>query len=79
MNDGEILEKLIQILKKSTTKEVADVDFDSDLRMDLGIESVGMMFLAVMIEKEFNVSFEGVELDSFKKVSDVVEFIRNKC
>lgn len=51
---------------------------DSLLVEDIGLSSVGILYIAVGIEEFFNVRFEGVGFSDFKTIKDVIDFIEKK-
>ena len=78
MKRAEIEDKLREILVFSlpTKKDVIDnCTENSNLRTDIGLNSVGLLYIVIAIEEIFNVSFENMSFDSFKTVKDVVDYI----
>lgn len=78
MKRTEIEDKLREILVFSlpTKKDVIDnCTENSNLRTDIGLNSVGLLYIVIAIEEIFNVSFENMSFDSFKTVKDVVDYI----
>ncbi len=81
MTKEEIKEKLREILKLSTdcTEEQAmSYDEQSGLTSDLGLNSVGMLYLVIAVEEFFNIEFDDVNFSDFKVVGDVVDYIYGK-
>lgn len=50
----------------------------SDLNTDLGLNSVGMLYVVIAIEEFFGVVFENVNFGCFKTVGDVIDYIESK-
>lgn len=78
MNRQEIFDKLRELLKlanSSSPELVEQCDENSDLRSDLGLTSIGVLYLAISIEQEFGIEFEGSSFDEFSKVKDVIDYI----
>ena len=78
MKRTEIEDKLREILVFSlpTKKDVINnCTENSNLRTDIGLNSVGLLYIVIAIEEIFNVSFENMSFDSFKTVKDVVDYI----
>lgn len=78
LNRNDITEKLKEILVASDPKKsemVNRVKDDSSLAVDLGLTSVGMLYMVIVIEESFNVSFDDVGLDDFKTFGDIVDYI----
>ena len=80
MNRQEIFEKLKEIAEL-TVQDPSVLDKmteASDLNTDLGLSSVGMLYIVIAIEEMFNLRMEDVSFGDFKTVSDVVDYIENK-
>lgn len=75
---SEIIEKLNEIVEMALGGTVADADENSDLATDLGLNSVGMLYVVIAIEEYFGVRFDDVRFDDFKTVGDVVDYIEKK-
>ena len=78
MKRTEIVEKLKEIIIFSlpTKKEIIEnCTEDSNLRTDIGLNSVGMLYVVIAIEEIFKVSFGDSSFDSFRTVKDVIDYI----
>ena len=77
MNRCEILEKLKDIFKIVVNNgvDVASVKEESNIALDLGVNSIGQLYMAIAIEKEFDVDMADVAPSTFKTVSDVIDYI----
>ncbi len=72
-----IYEKLIEIFGNVIPEvDSEEITRESNLMEDLGLNSLTMMLLAVSIEDEFDIQFEGA--DNLETVQDVVNFISEK-
>ena len=72
-----VFEKLKEIIETSFPDiDVNSVTENSSLKNDLGLDSLGMMMIAILIEDHFGIKFEG-ELN-FKTESDICRFIEEK-
>ena len=81
MSRNEIFNKLKELLKlanSSSPELVEKCNEESDLRSDLGLTSIGVLYLAISIEQEFGIEFEGSSFDDFSKVKDIVDYIESK-
>ena len=76
-NQNEIMEKLAEILADVLEEEVdvANVTLESDLFEDLGLNSIGILYVAMAIEEEFDMKFQNEDMLEIKTVGDVVKFI----
>ena len=78
MNRIEIAEKLKEIISYAlpSKKEVLEkCTEESNLRTEIGLNSVGLLYIVIAIEEIFQISFENVSFDSFKTVKDVIDYI----
>jgi acyl carrier protein len=78
MDRKQIFDKLKEILAFSfgDSSEILDrCTEDSNLITDLGLNSVGMLFMVISIEEAFSVKFQNVNLGSFETVRDVIDYI----
>lgn len=80
MTRSEIFEKLKEVLKNSIDTEV---DFDlitEDTRLieDLGLNSVGIIFVVISIEEAFSITFSDVGFNDFQNVKAVVDYIEKQ-
>ena len=71
-----IIDKLKAILHKVTPDfDVSKLTEQTDLRTDLGMDSLAMMLVSLEIEDTFSFRFE--EPVDFKTVGDVVVYLRD--
>lgn len=72
-----VFEELKEIIKSAFPQiETDSITEDSSLKKDLGLDSLGMMMVAILIEERFHIQFEG-ELQ-FKTVRDICTFLEEK-
>ena len=75
----EIKQQLGEIYALITSNDANSISENADLRTDLGLSSIGMLYLIIAIEQKFNVTFENVSMGDFETVKDVVDFIEKKA
>ena len=61
----------------------ADIDVDNineaaNLVSDIGLSSVGVLYVVIAIEEFFNMQFDDVGFADFRTVGDVVDYIEKK-
>ena len=80
MTRQEIQDKLQEIFKIVVHNDVdlETIDENANIMRDLGINSIGLLYMAIAIEKEFLVDMTRVSPASFKTIGDVVTYIENK-
>ena len=73
-------ERLIKVFNAVFEDDVdlSDVTESADLRDDIGINSIGMLYMAMAIEEEFGVKFTNDDFPNMKTVADVIACIENK-
>ena len=81
MDRKEIFDKLKEILSFSfsdSSEVLEKCSESSNLITDLGLNSVGMLFMVISIEETFSIRFENVNLADFVTVKDVIDYIEEK-
>ena len=80
MDRNTIKEKLNDIfdLTVKTPKKQTSYDENSNLTTDLGLTSVGMLYMIISIEEFFNMRFDDVSFGDFQTVKEVVDYIEKK-
>lgn len=72
----EVEKALINILinyNPSTEKE--NINKDSDFLNDLGIDSLGIHEISFEVEDEFDVMITDKDIETFKTIKDIVDYI----
>lgn len=81
MTREEILDKLKLILKHTMPDAedlIGKMSESSDLHTDIGLNSVGMLYIVIAIEEMFNIEFDCVEFKDFNTVADVIDYIAER-
>jgi len=78
MTREEIIKQLAEIYNLITSNNSDTINENSNLRTDLGLASIGMLYLIIAIEQKFNITFENVSMGDFEIVKDVIDFIYSK-
>ena len=80
MNRQEIFEKLKEIAELTVQDPsiLASMCEDSDLAADLGLSSVGMLYIVIAIEEMFNIRMDDVSFGDCRTVRDVMDYIEQK-
>ena len=76
----EIGEKLRDILGLALgdSIDLSKCTEESNLSTDLGLNSVGILYVVIAIEEFFNIQFTDVSFNDFKCVGDVLDYIEKK-
>lgn len=81
LNRNEIFERLKDILLVSDDKNREAVEAcseDANLVTDLGLSSVGLLYVVIAVEEVFNIRFENVGMADFETVKNVIDYIEDK-
>ena len=67
MSEKEVFDKLINIFNIVINRsvDVSKINIDSKIVEDLGVNSIGLIYLAVAVEEEFDVDMSKARLESF--------------
>ncbi len=73
-------ERLIKVFNAVFEDEVNtdSVTMQSNLHEDIGINSIGMLYMAMALEEEFEIKFHNEDFMKIKTVSDVIDCIESK-
>lgn len=77
----EILEKLQDIMISINENDREKIEASTEasrLVEDLGLTSVGMLYLVIILEESFQIKFEDVGTATFDTVAKVVDYIEEK-
>ncbi len=75
------LERLINIFNVvfEGSVDVSTLTPESSLREDVGINSIGLLYMAMAVEEEFGIKFTNEDFNSIQTVADVVTCIESKA
>lgn len=78
MTKEKIIEKLKDIFKLviHNNVDLSKVTLETNIIKDLGVNSVGLVYLVIGIEEMFEVDMSEVTFNTFETVGDVVDFIK---
>lgn len=77
----EIRNKLDDIFKmavSNTAVDVSEYGEDANLVTDLGLNSVGILYVVIAIEEFFSIRFDDVGTSDFATVGNVIDYIEKK-
>lgn len=80
MTKLEIREKLKEIFKLVIHNgiNVDLIEDDANIKTDLNVNSIGLIYLLIAIEKTFNLDMSDVTFNTFSKVGEVIDYIYEK-
>lgn len=73
-----MLKKLKDLIAGQLDIDGESVSETSNLVQDLGADSLDIVQMLILLEKEFGVEFEEEEIKNIKTVGDVVNYIKLK-
>lgn len=71
-------EKLREVVSETVGCDIEKVTREATLEEDLGADSLAAMELVMALEEAFEVEIDDTELDQFKTVGDLADYIENK-
>ena len=78
MNTFERLVKVFEAVFEDEI-DVSTLSQEASLRDDVGINSIGMLYMAMALEEEFSIKFTNEDFPAIKNVEDVIKCIESKC
>ena len=78
MSRTEIIDRLKDILLETDSRKAALIEnCGEDLRLttELGLSSVGMLYMVIAMEESFGVTFDNVSMGDFQTLRDVVDYL----
>lgn len=76
----QTLERLIKVFRVVFEEDVntAAVTPEASLREDIGINSIGLLYMAMAVEEEFGIKFKNEDFAAIRTVGDVITLIESK-
>ena len=72
------LDDIFKMAVSNATIDLSTCDDSADLVTDLGLNSVGILYVVIAIEEFFGIRFDDVGTSDFKTVGDVIDYIEKK-
>ncbi len=72
-----VFEKIKEILAEQLDADAEEMTMDTKIAEDLDADSLDVVELLMSIEDEFDVKIPDEEIENFKTIGDVVEYIQN--
>ena len=74
---SEMYESLRKLLAKQLRIDESKISPDSEIKKDLGADSLDIMQLLFTVEEEYGITIPDEELVTFTKVSDIVNYLES--
>ncbi len=74
----EILKRLKELLlsaDEDKEEAVARCTEETTLTGDLGLNSVGMLFMVIAMEEDLGIRFDDIGMSDFRTIGDVVDYV----
>lgn len=79
MSRNDIKEKLTDVMQMAASGiDVTTLTEESRLVEDVGLSSVGVLYIVIAIEEFFDIRFDNVGFADFKTIADVINYIEEK-
>ena len=75
MSTFDILLDIVKGISPDTSVDLDTVTPDMRIVEDIGLNSIGIMYLVLAIEQEFDVVLHNASIETFKTIQDVIDFI----
>ena len=73
-----MFEEVKAILAKQLRRDPSQITLESDVKKDLGADSLDILQLLMRVEDDYGIVFPDQELAGFKTVGDVVAFLEKQ-
>ena len=60
------------------SKSIDSITDESNLRADLGLDSIQMLYFVILIETKFKIEFDNTGMGEFKTFGDIVSYIQKR-
>lgn len=77
----DTLARLIKVFNAvfEDTVEADSITPEASLREDIGINSIGLLYMALALEEEFGIKFKNEDFAGIQTVADVITIVESKC
>lgn len=77
----QIFDRLIKVFRVVFEENIdaAAITPSASLREDVGIDSIGLLYMAMAVEEEFGIKFTNEDFLKITTVGDVIACIEGKC
>ncbi len=72
-----MLEKVKEILEEKLNLEGVEITAESDVKEDLGADSLDLFELVMGLEEEFGIEIPTEDLEQIKTVGDIISYIES--
>lgn len=73
-----IEQKVRKLIESQLNIELTDKMMSSNIKTELGVDSLDEVFVIEMIEKLFHIRITDDDADEFKTINDIVQFVKKE-
>lgn len=74
----EVQERVLKVVKEVLALETDTIDLDASIMDDLAVNSLDQVTLFLALEDEFNDTIPDEELEQFKTIRNIVDYIKGR-
>jgi acyl carrier protein len=74
----EVQERVLKVVKEVLALETDTIDLDASIMDDLAVNSLDQVTLFLALEDEFNDTIPDEELEQFKTIKNIVDYIKGR-
>ncbi len=73
-----MLERLITLLSEYVVTDLSEITRETELRKDLGLNSLEFIHLVTVLEREFNIEIPEREVINFQYIGDLIDYLEKE-
>ncbi|MBQ2083424.1 MAG: acyl carrier protein [Lachnospiraceae bacterium] len=73
-----MFEKIAEIIAEELNLGIEELTMDTDLKTDLGADSLDLYHLVMALEDEYSIEIEDSDLEKIHTIGDVVNYLKDK-
>lgn len=58
--------------------DISNLSEESDLRKDVGMNSISLLYMAMVLEEKYSIKFNNSDFEKISMVKDVIELVKSK-
>ena len=58
--------------------DISNLNEESDLRKDVGMNSISLLYMAMVLEEKYSIKFNNSDFEKIFIVKDVIELVKSK-
>lgn len=78
MTRSDIFAKISQMIKEQMHQEAFEVSEETNLKDELGVDSIDLMEFVVNLEDEFSLEIPDDDIETIEKLGDMVSYLERR-